>query len=491
MGDIAITFARIHTNMARLLFGLLLIISSTAESGRQGYEVVTMNNGNIFHGTIAHEAFAIETSYGLVTIPYSFVASLTPGQKGGTDQITTHPGERFSGTIQSDEFTILRFDQPALPLDLADISEIIFSRKTVRSPPPIPVDSISTDNGDRFTATISTSSILLAGEDGLSIIPIQQLHIIDLEEIEDQLSVNITDNNGKIRQGVVRNSSIQAVTRYGDRVDIPSSQLSLLAVNVHHGRAPSLFNYRQQLNPATQFHDLLYQDISAPEMIALRGGDFTRGSRNKDGDNDELPLQPMRLRPFAIGQYEVTFDEYDLFCEVTGHDKPDDSGWGRGNRPVVNVSWNDATAYTEWLATKTRQPYRLPSDAEWEYAARGGTETVFWWGDQAPTTESNCDGCGSIWDGERTAPVGRFRPNLFGLHDTAGNVFEIVADCWSDTYSDAPIDGSPYLKGGCGKRVIRGGAWSFPPHEVRSANRWRDFPSRKSDDTGFRVARDL
>lgn len=450
-----------------------------------------MNNGNIFHGTIAHEDFVIDTSYGLVTIPYSFVASLIPGRKGDADQITTHLGEHFSGTIQGGEFTILRFDQPALPLDLADISEIIFSRKTVRSPPPIPVDSIGMGNGDRFTATISTSSIILAGDDGLSIIPIQQLHLIDLEEIDGQIPARITDNNGKTQQGMIRNSSIQAVTRYGDRVDIPSPLLSLLAIDVHHGNNRSLFNYRQQLNPATLFNDRLYQNISAPNMVALRGGEFTRGSRSVDGDNDELPLQTMQIKPFAIGQHEITFDEYDLFCEVTGRNKPDDSDWGRGNRPVVNVSWNDATAYAKWLATKTRKPYRLPSDVEWEYAARGGTETVFWWGDNPPTTEANCDGCGSIWDGERTAPVGRFQPNQFGLHDTAGNVFEIVADCWSDNYSDAPTDGSPYLKGGCGKRVIRGGAWSFPPHEVRSANRWRDFPSRKSDDTGFRIARDL
>jgi len=476
---------------AALLPWLLVIYSYGAESASQGYEVVTMDNGNIFHGTIAHETFVIETKYGLVTIPYSFVASLTPGKNGSADQITTHLGELFSGALQSNEFTILRFDQPLLPLEVADISDIQFSRKTIRSAPVIPADSIQLSSGDRFTTSISTSSLLIMADNGLSLISLRQIHLVDLEEIDGQLQIRITDNDGKIMQGKMGSSSLQVTTRYGDKIEIPSIQLSQIALNVHYGMESTLFHYRQKLNPATLFHDQLYQDVAAPEMIALRGGSFIRGSRTADGDSDELPLKPVQLKPFAIGLYEVTFEEYDLFCEVTGHEKPDDSGWGRGNRPVVNVSWNDATTYAEWLATKTRQPYRLPSDAEWEYAARGGTETLFWWGNQQPTIESNCDGCGSIWDGERTAPVGRFKPNLFGLHDTAGNVFEIVADCWSDSYADAPTDGSPYLKGGCGKRVIRGGAWSFPPHEVRSANRWRDFPSRKSDDTGFRVARDL
>ena len=104
---------------------------------------------------------------------------------------------------------------------------------------------------------------------------------------------------------------------------------------------------------------------------------------------------------------------------------------------------------------------------------------------------ANCEGCGSLWDGEKTAPVGRFSANAFGLHDTAGNVFEWVADCYHNTFEHAPANGAALDKPGCGKRVIRGGAWSFPPKEIRSANRWRDFPARRSDDTGFRVVREI
>jgi formylglycine-generating enzyme required for sulfatase activity len=196
----------------------------------------------------------------------------------------------------------------------------------------------------------------------------------------------------------------------------------------------------------------------------------------------------VQLQPFAIGVHEVTFDEYDRFCADTGHRKPDDQGWGRGGQPVVNVSWEDANAYAAWLSRRTEQRYRLPSDVEWEYAARAGSVSRFWWGDDPQPYRANCADCGSLWDGEQSAPVGRFPPNPFGLHDTAGNVFEWVADCWQESFvavSAAAGDGV------CGKRVIRGGAWSFPAREIRSANRWRDFPTRRSDDTGFRLVREL
>jgi formylglycine-generating enzyme required for sulfatase activity len=228
-----------------------------------------------------------------------------------------------------------------------------------------------------------------------------------------------------------------------------------------------------------------------PRLIALGGGAFSRGDLQGDGDGDEQPPVKVQLAPFAIGIYEVTFDEYDQFCEDTGYPKPDDQAWGRGSRPVVNVSWEDAKAYLEWLSRRTEQRYRLPTDAEWEYAARAGTSSRYWWGNEPAPYRANCAECSSLWDGEKSAPVGRFLPNPFGLHDTAGNVFEWVEDCWVDNFSELSLDGKVPDQTACGKRVIRGGAWSFPVKEVRSANRWRDFPSRSSDDTGFRVVREL
>jgi formylglycine-generating enzyme required for sulfatase activity len=194
----------------------------------------------------------------------------------------------------------------------------------------------------------------------------------------------------------------------------------------------------------------------------------------------------------------VTFAEYDRFAEATGREKPDDEGWGRGRRPVINVSWEDARDYAQWLAEQTDRPYRLPSEAEWEYAARAGTRTAYWWGGElreSGTVRANCDGCGSAWDNRRTAPVGSFAANPFGLHDSAGNVWEWVEDCWHDNYEGAPSDGSAWQEakksGECALRVLRSGAWNFVPERLRSAFRDGFVVINRVNGFGFRLAQDL
>ncbi|RMD68212.1 MAG: PEGA domain-containing protein, partial [Gammaproteobacteria bacterium] len=175
------------------------------------------------------------------------------------------------------------------------------------------------------------------------------------------------------------------------------------------------------------FRDRLRDGGFGPEMVVIPPGRFLMGSPfDEEGrDSDEGPQHRVSIaRPFAIGRYEVTFEEYDRFCEATGRRRPDDNGWGRGKRPVINVSWHDAKAYARWLSKQTGKRYRLPSEAEWEYAARAGTSTRYWWGDRVGHGHANCDGCGSWWDGKETAPVGFFDPNPWGLYDTAGNVWE-------------------------------------------------------------------
>ena len=211
------------------------------------------------------------------------------------------------------------------------------------------------------------------------------------------------------------------------------------------------------------------------------------GGNDPEAYGFEKPVHRVTIPSFYMGKCPVT---QGLWKAVMGEEN-NPSDFQGDERPVKNVSWNDALAYTEWLSRKSRQHYRLPTDAEWEYAARANSGTRFWWGEEAGQGRANCDGCGSLWDGEQSARVGRFPPNAFGLYDTAGNVFEWVQDCYDSSFADAPADGAALDKPGCGKRVIRGGAWSFPPEEIRSANRWRDFPTRHSDDTGFRIVREL
>ena len=171
--------------------------------------------------------------------------------------------------------------------------------------------------------------------------------------------------------------------------------------------------------------------------------------------------------------------------------KPGDEGWGRGRQPVINVSWEDAQAYVAWLTTKTGKGYRPLSEAEAEYAARAGSTTAYPWGEDPGTNRANFGFSGSPWSDKQTAPVGSFAPNDFGLYDMIGNVWEWTQDCWNDSYSAAPVDGSPWLTGDCGRRVVRGGSWLDGPGSARAAFRFRNGPGFRNYNQGFRLARTL
>ena len=157
----------------------------------------------------------------------------------------------------------------------------------------------------------------------------------------------------------------------------------------------------------------------------------------------------------------------------------------------MNVSWEDAVAYVRWLSGQTGERYRLPSEAEWEYAARAGSVTAYSWGNEIGRNRANCHGCGSQWDDRQTAPVGSFGPNGWGLHDMHGNVLEWVQDCWNGSYGGAPSDGSAWERGDCSQRVLRGGSRGIDPGYLRSANRARFTTTVRSHFIGFRVARTI
>jgi len=226
-----------------------------------------------------------------------------------------------------------------------------------------------------------------------------------------------------------------------------------------------------------------------PEMVVVPVGEFDMGSNDFDF---EKPVHRVTIaKAFAIGRREVTFEEWDQ-CAGAGacNYRPDDRGQGRGERPVTNVSWRDAKAYISWLAQKTGQRYRLPSEAEWEYAARGGTKTAYWWGRDAGGRFANCRECGGD-AGQQTVATGSFAANPFGLFDTAGNAAEWVEDCWNDTYRGAPKDGSAWTAGQCGQRVLRGGSFDSQARYIRSASRFRYDADVRYYANGFRVAREL
>ncbi|WP_374503224.1 formylglycine-generating enzyme family protein, partial [Zoogloea sp.] len=227
-----------------------------------------------------------------------------------------------------------------------------------------------------------------------------------------------------------------------------------------------------------------------PELVVVPPGRFLMGSPNdEDGRyTDEGPRHEVTIaHPFAVGRYPVTFAEWDSFVAAgsTRH-KPDDEGWGRGRQPVIHVSWDDAQDYVAWLRDRTGQPYRLLSEAEWEYAARAGSQTCYPWGDAPGKNKANFDGSGSQWSKRQTSPVGSFAANAFGLHDMIGNVWEWVQDTWHDSYQGAPDDGRAWEEGSS-PRVVRGGSWLYSSKLCRAASRLRYVPDNRDDYLGFRV----
>lgn len=233
-----------------------------------------------------------------------------------------------------------------------------------------------------------------------------------------------------------------------------------------------------------------------PQMVVIPAGSFMMGSPAAEENHQasEEPLHKVTIaKPFAVAKFQLTFDEWDT-CVAYG-DCPrgvGDGGFGRGQRPVIFVTWDDAQRYAAWLSKMTGKPYRLLTEAEYEYAARAGGQTAYPWGDDIGKNNANCKGCGSNWDDSQTAPVGSFKPNAFGLYDMIGNAFEWVEDCVHGNYDGAPTDGSAWIEGGnCTYHIDRGGSWNFPPDSVRSAFRDSSTTGQRIDNLGFRVGRTL
>lgn len=240
------------------------------------------------------------------------------------------------------------------------------------------------------------------------------------------------------------------------------------------------------------FHDC----PACPEMVVVRAGEFTMGSPDDEPnrDDDEGPQRIVTIaQPFAVGKFEVTFAEWAACVADDGcknHTSPNDSGWGKERRPVIDVSWSDAKEYVAWLSDETNQPYRLLTEAEWEYMARAETTTRYVPGDTITTQDGQFSQEG-LGGARNTAPVGSSKPNRFGLYDVHGNVWEWVEDCYADSYGAASPTNSPGAPPRCNARVLRGGSWNNSSPYLRLANRNRSHPHYRTDSIGFRVARAL
>jgi formylglycine-generating enzyme required for sulfatase activity len=317
---------------------------------------------------------------------------------------------------------------------------------------------------------------------------LQQLLTQQNQNQPDKKTVNknsVTPQNIKANPRRTAKSSNPADTRPNT---VNTTPATIRTANINPNQTSRVIPVLRSSEPKIYWE----QPALGPEMVIVPAGSFQMGN------NKILFAKPIHTvviaKPFAISRYEITFADYDRFALVTGRELPSDDGWGRGKRPVINVSWDDAVAYSQWLSQMTGRSYRLPSEAEWEYAARAGTDSDYWWGNTIGNKHANCEGCGSRWDNKQTAPVGSFMANPFGLYDTASNVFEWVQDIWYASYKQAPADGSSLEQEDEGKyrfHVVRGGSWKHGAGELRSTYRNGSSAVNRFNFIGFRLAQDI
>jgi len=405
-------------------------------------------------------------------------------------------------------------DSDTPPMQMASIAPANYNNTAAISSAPVPADdpiaSLLADAERDLKALRLTTP---AGNNAYD--KYKQVLLLDKDNraaIEGQLK--ITKRYLALVDKAVANQDVKQAKRYLSRVrslnpdpgliqEASSRVEELLAVGAQTSNAQADQKAPVKVAMATpekslkakNFHakalvDTLKSGGSGPEMISLPTGKFKMGDK-RYGVANEQPVRWVRInKAIAIGTHEITFQQYALFAKTTGRKLPKGNSKTKANHPVVNVSWEDARAYTQWLSDQTGHHYRLPTEAEWEYSARAGSDTAYWWGNQIGQNQANCKSCGSQWDGHGTAPVGSFKPNPFGLYDTVGNVWEWTQDCYTDSYANAASDSSAWLSGPCDRRVLRGGAWNYNAQRVRSSTRSSTWPDSQYQHLGFRVVRE-
>jgi formylglycine-generating enzyme required for sulfatase activity len=246
------------------------------------------------------------------------------------------------------------------------------------------------------------------------------------------------------------------------------------AVETLSSQAPAPIPEQPQVKP-----------VATPEMVSLPGGTFTMGSNN---DESETPAHRVAIKPFEISKFPITIREWN---ECVAAEMCQYVPSGDDDAPVTNLSWSDTKQFLTWLAQATQKSFRLPSEAEWEYAARAGTDTNYWWGDQLQEGMADCKGCVDAYDSTQPLKVGSLKPNPFGLYDMGGDVDQWVEDCWHSGYQGAPVDGSPWTEDSCLSHVLRSGSWKNDPSYVRPASRDHYDTNVRYPTHGFRIARSL
>ncbi len=351
-------------------------------------------------------------------------------------------------------------------------------------------ETASTDDGSNMAA-IDMNAGASASSEAASSAPIIT-YALQVKTVPAQARVRILNIPERYEPGIQLPPG-----PYHIEVSHPGYDMQRTWVTISDQDLSLAYSLTQSLKPGEAMSSELVAAIKSqgPEMVRIPTGSFLMGYKD---DVLAMPVHKVTLnKPFAMSKYEITFDDYDIFAQATNRALPNDNRWGRGNRPVINISFEDARAYARWLSETTGKKYRLPTEAEWEYVARADTNTLFWWGDDSKDAagRANCRrGCNSKFSGlfgAKTAPVGSYPANGFGIYDTAGNVAEWVEDCFADNYNLHPKNGQALLVKSCDARVVRGG--SAKDNAERLTSHHRDYHHAEIFDAhlGFRVVMDL
>ncbi len=377
---------------------------------------------------------------------------------------------------------------------------------TPKSQPPIKVAVAKTMSSALHSSTSMASSVptAVASSAQSSLVSSEQASSISssappvfaltVNVVPSDARVRLLDISNKYKEGIPLPSGRYRIelskSGYKTKVESVDIKNQPLTVSFELEVVPDIYNPTRSAIP-----NIVYGGKNSPSLIRIPAGSFMMGD---DSNMHTAPIHKVSFnKAFAISKYEITFAEYDFFAQSTGKPLPGDNGWGREDRPVIHVSWEDANIYAQWLSKTTGKKFRLPTEAEWEYVARGGSTGRYWWGDneQDAKGKANCRrGCSSSFSGlfgSKTAPVGSYLPNPFGVYDTAGNVSEWVQDCYEENYTEAKANGSAYEHSQCQGRVVRGGSTKDNVQRLSSSAR-DNIPSGYLNETlGFRLVMEL
>jgi len=460
-------------------------------------DILLLRNGDKLTGTVVNENFSIRTSYAHIVIESKYIAGINlEGGANNIESIITVNNNRFSGFIDDAFISFKLTNGPQLEIRREKVLKIVFRQRPQETTGMKWRQFMQLKNGDYFHGQILTKDITISTT--YAKIPLDFATTESITLIGDANPLTtVKMTNGDTVQGILETEDIEI------ELDVGS------VIEVYQDRIDRIF-FKEGYVPDSIPSIVTSSAAAKGNLLLVEKGSFTMGDTWGGGDSDEKPTHKVTFTyNFYIRKYETTFDEYDAFCEATGKSSADDENWGRGNRPVINVSWNDAIAYCNWLSDKEKLPkaydsngnlldkngsittdpskvvgYRLPTEAEWEYAARGGKKSKGY-------RYSGSDNVDEVaWyeqnSGGMTQEVGKKAPNELGIYDMSGNVWEWCSDMFRDYSSSAQTN--PYNNSGS-YRVFRGGSWYSIATYVRVALRNGGSPTNTVIYLGFRIAR--